>query len=40
VRVAGTEKIEGEIEKLKTRLRSNNERHQRAADSTGPTGDE
>jgi hypothetical protein len=36
VRVAGTEKIEREIENLKTRLRSNNDRHQRTADSTGP----
>jgi hypothetical protein len=36
VRVAGTEKIEREIENLKKRLRSNNDRHQRTADSTGP----
>ena len=33
VRIAGTEKIEGEIEKLKARLRSN----KRTADSTGPS---
>ena len=33
VRIAGTEKIEGEIERLKARLRS----HQRTVDSTGPT---
>jgi hypothetical protein len=40
VRIAGTEKIEGEIEKLKARLRSNNNKHQRTADSTGPTHEE
>lgn len=39
VRIAGTEKIEGEIEKLKARLRSNNGK-QRTADSTGPTHEE
>lgn len=37
VRIAGTEKIEGEIEKLKARLRA---KHQRTADSTGPTQQE
>ena len=40
VRIAGTEKIEGEIEKLKARLRSNSNKHQRTADSTGPTHEE
>jgi hypothetical protein len=40
VRSAGTEKIEREIEKLKARLRSNNGKHQRTADSTGPTQEE
>jgi hypothetical protein len=40
VRIAGTEKIEREIENLKTRLRSNSTRHQRTADSTGPTHEE
>ena len=40
VRIAGTEKIEGEIEKLKARLRSNSSKHQRTADSTGPTHEE
>ena len=40
VRIAGTEKIEGEIEKLKARLRSNNGKHQRTADSTGPAHEE
>jgi hypothetical protein len=40
VRLAGTEKIEGEIENLKARLRANSSRHQRTADSTGPTHEE
>ena len=40
VRIAGTEKIEGEIEKLKARLRSNQGKHERTADSTGPTQQE
>lgn len=38
VRIAGAEKIEGEIEKLKARLQSH--KHQRTADSTGPTHEE
>ena len=40
VRIAGIEKIEGEIEKLKARLRSSNGKHQRTADSTGQTHEE
>jgi hypothetical protein len=40
VRIAGTEKIEGEIEKLKAQLRANNGKHQRTADATGPTHEE
>ena len=40
VRLAGTEKIEREIEKLKTRLRSNNGKHQKTVDSTGQTPEE
>ncbi|HET9785747.1 MAG TPA: hypothetical protein VFP47_01365 [Pyrinomonadaceae bacterium] len=40
VRIAGTEKIEREIEKLKTKLRSSNGKHQKTADSTGPTHEE
>ena len=40
VRIAGTQKIEGEIEKLKARLRSSNGRPQRAPDSTAPNRDE
>ena len=39
VRIAGTQKIEGEIEKLRKLLRSNNGRSQRA-DSSGPISDE
>ena len=37
VRLAGTEKIEREIEKLKTRLRSNNGKHQKTVHSSGQT---
>jgi hypothetical protein len=40
LRVAGTEKIEREIETLKTRLRSSNGRQQRTADPTGPNHEE
>lgn len=40
VRIAGIEKIEREIEHLKTRLRSSNNKHQRTADSTGPAHEE
>ena len=40
VRIAGTEKIEGEIAKLKARLRANNGKQQRTADSTGPAHEE
>jgi tetratricopeptide (TPR) repeat protein len=36
VRLAGTEKIEREIEKLKTRLRANNGSQQRRSEETGP----
>jgi tetratricopeptide (TPR) repeat protein len=36
VRIAGTEKIEREIEKLKTRLRPGNGVHQRNPDGSGP----
>jgi hypothetical protein len=36
VRVAGTEKIEGEIAKLQARLRSSNGAHQRNAGDSGP----
>ena len=36
VRIAGTEKIEREIEKLKTRLRSGNGAHQKNPDNSGP----
>ena len=36
VRVAGTEKIEGEIAKLQARLRSNNGAQQRAVEDSGP----
>jgi tetratricopeptide (TPR) repeat protein len=36
VRLAGTEKIEREIEKLKTRLRPNNGTHQRKSEQSGP----
>lgn len=39
VRLAGTEKIEGEIEKLKARLRSNNGSQQRRPEETGPDQD-
>src|ERR1043166_503536 len=38
VRIAGTEKIEREIAKLKPRLRANNETAQRMPDDPGPTG--
>lgn len=38
VRVAGTEKIEREIEKLKTRLRPGNGAHQRNSEHSGPNG--
>jgi len=37
VRLAGTEKIEGEIAKLQTRLRSGNGAPQRMADASGPS---
>lgn len=40
VRIAGTQKIEREIENLKTRLRSSNNKRQRTADSTGPSHEE
>ena len=40
VRLAGTEKIEREIEKLKTRLRPGNGVHQRNADASGPNHDQ
>lgn len=40
LRVAGTEKIEREIETLKARLRSSNGRQQRTADPTGPNHEE
>jgi tetratricopeptide (TPR) repeat protein len=36
VRMAGTEKIEGEIEKLKARLRPSNSAHTRTTDDGGP----
>ncbi|MEN3326217.1 MAG: hypothetical protein V7638_1024 [Acidobacteriota bacterium] len=36
VRVAGTQKIEDEIEKLKARLRSSNGAHQRKSEESGP----
>lgn len=36
VRLAGTEKIEREIEKLKARLRPNNGAHQRKSEESGP----
>jgi hypothetical protein len=39
VRVAGTQKIEHEIEKLKARLRSGNGAHQRKSDGSGPNND-
>jgi tetratricopeptide (TPR) repeat protein len=37
VRIAGTEKIESEIEKLKTRLRPNNGAHPRTTGDSGPS---
>lgn len=40
VRIAGTEKIEGEIAKLKTRLRSNNGAAQRTMEDPGPSREE
>lgn len=40
MRIAGREKIEGEIEKLKTRLRLKNARQPSSDDSTGPTPEE
>ena len=40
VRLAGTEKIEREIEKLKARLRSKNGKHQKTVGSTGQTPEE
>ena len=36
VRIAGTEKIEGEIAKLQARLQSNNGGHQRNTGDSGP----
>jgi tetratricopeptide (TPR) repeat protein len=39
VRVAGTQKIEHEIEKLKARLRSGNGAHQRKSEDSGPNND-
>ena len=39
IRLAGTEKIEREIENLKKRLRSNNGKNQTTADSAGPTNE-
>jgi tetratricopeptide (TPR) repeat protein len=39
VRIAGTEKIEGEIEKLKARLKPGNGAHQRKPEDSGPNHD-
>jgi hypothetical protein len=39
VRIAGTQKIEHEIEKLKARLRSGNGAHQRTSEDSGPNND-
>jgi len=39
VRIAGTQKIEQEIEKLKARLRSGNGAHQRKPEDSGPNND-
>ncbi len=39
VRIAGTQKIEHEIEKLKARLRSGNGAHQRKSEDSGPNND-
>jgi len=39
VRIAGTQKIEQEIEKLKARLRSGNGAHQRKSEESGPNSD-
>lgn len=39
IRVAGTQKIEHEIEKLKARLRSGNGAHQRKSEDSGPNND-
>jgi len=39
VRIAGTQKIEQEIGKLKARLRSGNGAHQRKSEESGPNSD-